>query len=62
MRGKQQNYNSLKNFNYQQNNRFKILAITKFYNIFIFKKNLFLNYNKIRKKKVWENLTQQFSH
>jgi len=52
MRGKQQNYNSLKNFNYQQNNRFKILAITKCYNIFIFKKNLFLNYNKIRKKKV----------
>jgi hypothetical protein len=32
MREKQHNYNSFKNFNYQQNNRFKILAITKGYN------------------------------
>jgi hypothetical protein len=61
MREKQHNYNSFKNFNYQQNNRFKILAITKCYNIFISKKNLFLNYNKIRKKKVWENLTHNNS-
>jgi hypothetical protein len=51
MREKQHNYNSFKNFNYQQNNRFKILAITKCYNILSPRRSYFWITTRLERKR-----------